>query len=556
MSGALPELTRRGSTPSSASLENTFLTNPLASSSSTRPLSSSSVRAAREDVRQHHRDGSSPSTMSTSEEVFSINRPTSASSAPVSALRPLMLTPEKTRRGSLKDWSTSTLLPSTMHGSQFIEEFGEEREEDANDHTNSATNLRKDAKMIMKEMNADEEEERCEGEDDGNPYAQIYEELAKSPELESEDTLSPMTPLFHDATQEQHTPPPLIAMSGLKITNMLEPVVEESFIESDGDTHGRSFIDEHHAAIDAGDDTVEPEQINTSTTSISVVAITTDVPLSAGRQSSESRHKRASRPTSLANNNNYDPRTRTSSVASSALSRPTCTSSTNATLNSVENAIVEHGHRLSAQALRTERFEMKSPIRDEHGYERDLLDFFKEEEEPAMYTQQLRQKSRSGSLPPEALQNDDRHGQNNKINLYLINLQIFGRERNHSLLNYNIIRRARSSYEVKKIDIVRLFKICYLLMLGSGNKLKLAMAMAMVITRLVRSLRLPTKRKTATSIFPPSSWVSSRSGNQWVMSESMLVYHGRVQQHNYQRFPSGTKRSQLPHMLNISVLEH
>lgn len=345
--------------------------------------------------RQHRRAGSSISSSSSSNEHDlkmdssktggrNIERPLSSS------LRPLMLTPEKTRRGSLKDWSILVYNQPATHGSAFIEDF-------------------EDIPASVANASSGLQEERQEGKPLDNPYAEIYQELAKSPELEEldDDAQSPLSPLCSpseasSATSSTHsTSPAGLVVNALRITHALEPVAEESFIESDRDVSREIFA---HEASERG-------EASTSSNSISVLAIITDTPqpVSAGRQSTESRRRRISKATSVNTGsicvgrdiNVDDARCRTLSTTSSALSRPTTyTSASGNTANSLEDATVEYGQRSSWQALNSETMQLKSP-REETEYDMHLKHFFQEEEEEEEDSlAQARQKLRGGSLPP------------------------------------------------------------------------------------------------------------------------------------------------------------
>lgn len=329
-------------------------------------------------LKGHRRNNSSSTT---SEDIKE------RSPSAMSALRPLMLTPEKTRRGSLKDWSivpSSTTAPP--HGSQFVEE-AEHPSLHEQDHRHAHH-----IDIPAHSMQSHHHEGQSAYTDTANPYAQIYEELAKSPELESDATLSPLSPEFRESMLEAAT-------GHLKASYTLEPVAEESFVESDrevrqadttviGDISNATIVQGSNITSERGQ-----EAGNTSATSISVVALTTDTPPStiASRQSTESRRRRSSRPPSVttpADPPSASSRIRTSSVASSALSRPTYTSNTtNASLNSVENATVEYGQRASRQMGSTSRLETRSPRSEGGGFGRDLAGFFQlEDNEPQPFT--------------------------------------------------------------------------------------------------------------------------------------------------------------------------
>lgn len=307
-----------------------------------------------------------------------------------------MLTPEKTRRGSLKDWSVQT-----PHGSHFIEDF-EQAPVEYHSHHHQNTELAALLPTVSDGQTAKE-----------NPYAQIYEELAKSPELEYDRTLSPTSPGLSDVYEDAAS-----IDKAFSVLHVLDPVAEESFIGTDQElqsTNGersKMTIDQEESM------TVEKveETPNNSNISISVVALTTDSPqpVSAGRQSTESRSKRTSRPPSIsAAVIGSSSRTRTASVASSAVSRSvtvaSTTTNTNATLNMVQNATVEYGQRLPRQMG---RMETKSP-RSEGGFDRGLVDFFHGPRLPELDKQVLHDNNWNGSMMPAHIrhsQDDGRKG--------------------------------------------------------------------------------------------------------------------------------------------------
>lgn len=348
--------------------------------------------------RQHRRAGSSISSCSSIDDASNMNNSNNASGnreRPLSSsLRPLMLTPEKTRRGSLKDWSISLYNQPATHGSAFNEEL-----EELDSHPGTSA-----APSNTNSCSRNQQDEEKSGKTE-NPYAEIYQELAKSPELEEFDdgVQSPLSPLCSPSeasstiSSTHSTSPAGLVVNALRVTHALEPVAEESFIDSDRDV-SRDVLSPK--AVEGG-------EASTSSNSVSVLAITTDGPptVSAGRQSTESRRRRISKATSVntaaisinKDINADDPRIRPSSTTSSAFSRPTTyTSASGNTVNSLDNATVEYGQRLSWQALNSERMQLKSP-REERECDYHLKHFFQEEEDGLA---QARQKMRAGSLPP------------------------------------------------------------------------------------------------------------------------------------------------------------
>lgn len=352
-----------------------------------------------------------------------------------------MLTPEKTRRGSLKDWS---VLPN--YGSAFIEDFDDHhRHHDDGSHGHHRQQSQQaiasegegnEVARATEPSSAGHEQvpwhydsrDKAKTEQQGpltNPYAEIYQELAKSPGLVEDDekqdrSASPLSPLFPVGREDEAQSPAFpqsssrVLKEGTKSNNthILEPVAEESFIDSEADSSrglkGQSFQQDLAA--------VPQEAGNTSTTSVHVTALTTDAPLlSPGRQSTESRQRqrRLSKTTSL---HTYSPvsalpgdhRARTSSIASSAVSGPnTVTSSSGNTFNSVENATLEYGQRLSWQALsgdRNSKMQLKSPRGDGQegkGFHASLKKFLQDDDFEPWRSSPAQAKPKAESLPPD-----------------------------------------------------------------------------------------------------------------------------------------------------------
>jgi hypothetical protein len=305
-----------------------------------------------------------------------------ASPSSTSSLRPLMLTLETTRRGSLKDWmvqSGSKSLPSLP------------------DHEVLTT------RALVQEANE-------------NPYAQIYEELAKSPELKSVSEL-PSPPSAPLGAQQQPSYGPAVnvaASSSLSSSSYLKQVqhlpplaeieAEESYIDAEESMNNNSSLLRELSALNLlpGTSTASQGEISAelSDRSAAGIALSTDSPPVKLRQRS------IDRGSSRNNGSRYNKdwigipspssftqsaRSRTISSSSTSVSKPMTTTSTSNSItantasgtpyNSAEYATVETGLTVTnSSPTPFTRHTPRSPISSrflQAVFEQDLKDFFK-----------------------------------------------------------------------------------------------------------------------------------------------------------------------------------
>lgn len=348
------------------------------------------------------------------------------------ALRPLMLTPEKTRRGSLKDWdfapqqqapsttsedvvgSISQSQPQRTHMRMLVRTDGlspllsTSPSTASSDRSNTSV-LTADDRSSMHSPATTSSPVQFANSD--KLYASIHEEISKSPESDqlSETTLSPTSTASSGAITTPST------ASSSKAIHTLEPVAEESFIDSEEDEgnktgttiskSGRSSSRKDGVAVDSRpiishslgkSGQYQQQQLPISAPAgTSVKSYYSQIPIFSlpGPYAADfheaakeiAHHKHSSR--KEADENFSALRIRSASVTSSVISRPTVVSTTTAySINSAEDATVEYTRHIPLSKQKAAVGTARSPVVSRFsetglGYERELIAFLKNEDE-------------------------------------------------------------------------------------------------------------------------------------------------------------------------------